>query len=352
MAFIKEMLLSTLEELLEAELKTFQWNLRNNYEDITKSEMENADRLRTVDKLVECFGTEEAVRIMIETLKRMNKNFLSEQLELKYNQGSTKDDYKTTTVDYLEISNRLKNQLMKAYRTILTGNSDRGCRECLDEIFTDIYMVKNEIGDAFSFTLDPDTAHSNLILSEENKTVTRWPIPTFKKKDIISDEYQVLCRENVHERCYWEAYWKGRKGVCLSVSYKSSRVQQEFGSDDESWGLICTPDGFRFRHKNIQTPLHVESISNRVGVYVDHSAGLLSFYSISDKLRLIYSIQTTFTQTLYPGFGLYDGSFVELCMYTSPHVIYMGVHTTGVSFGSEAGCSKQVATNGQVAGTE
>ncbi|ROL47892.1 Tripartite motif-containing protein 16-like protein [Anabarilius grahami] len=41
----------------------------------------------------------------------------------------------------------------------------------------------------------------------------------------------------------------------------------------------------------------------RTGVYVDHSAGTLSFYSISgDTMILIHTVQTTFTQPLYPGF--------------------------------------------------
>ncbi len=51
------------------------------------------------------------------------------------------------------------------------------------------------------------------------------------------DRYsQVLCRESVCGRGYWELEWSGDKGVCISVSYKSiSRkggVECVFGYND------------------------------------------------------------------------------------------------------------------------
>ncbi|KAI5607504.1 finTRIM family, member 14 [Silurus asotus] len=54
---------------------------------------------------------------------------------------------------------------------------------------------------------------------------------------------------------------------------------------------------------------------SRIGVYVDHSAGTLSFYSVSDTMKLLHKVQTTFTQPLYAGFGFSSihGSSVKLC---------------------------------------
>jgi len=130
---------------------------------------------------------------------------------------------------------------------------------------------------------------------------------------------QVLCRESVCDRrCYWEIEWSGEY-VFISVSYKKiSRKGRgnecEFGRNDQSWSLYCTPDSYSFIHNNIETELTIVSISSRIGVYVDHSAGTLSFYSISgDTMSLIHTVQTTFTQTLYPGFRLCKGSSVKLC---------------------------------------
>ncbi|CAB1413068.1 unnamed protein product [Pleuronectes platessa] len=55
--------------------------------------------------------------------------------------------------------------------------------------------------------------------------------------------------------------------------------------------------------------------SHRVGVYLDHSAGVLSFYSVSDTMTLLHRVQTTFTQPLYAGVWVYcyPGDTAEFC---------------------------------------
>ncbi|KAM9338367.1 tripartite motif-containing protein 29-like [Symphorus nematophorus] len=52
--------------------------------------------------------------------------------------------------------------------------------------------------------------------------------------------------------------------------------------------------------------------SFRVGVYLDHSAGILSFYSVSETMTLLHRVQTTFTQPLYVGLQLGLRSTAEL----------------------------------------
>ncbi len=170
--------------------------------------------------------------------------------------------------------------------------------------------------DACFLTLDPNTAHTRLFLSEENRKVTgggksqSYP----DHPDRFDDVYQVLCRESVCGRCYWEIEWSGR--VIISVSYKSiSRKgtgKSWFGYNDQSWSLFCSPDSYSFKHNNTETDLSVKPITSRIGVYVDHSAGTLSFYSVSNTMRLIHTVQTTFTQPLYPGFNVNFGSSVKL----------------------------------------
>ncbi|XP_056311387.1 NLR family CARD domain-containing protein 3-like isoform X1 [Danio aesculapii] len=168
-------------------------------------------------------------------------------------------------------------------------------------------------------TLDPNTAHTQLILSEENREV-KWaeedqPYPDHPDRfDVYA---QVLCRESVCGRCYWETDWSGDR-VCISVSYKSiSRKgtgdECVFGYNAQSWSLSCFSSSFLFRHNNTRTELPVKPLSRRIGVFVDHSAGTLIFYNIyRDTMSLIHSVQTTFTEPLWPGFRLYSGSSVKL----------------------------------------
>ncbi len=158
--------------------------------------------------------------------------------------------------------------------------------------------------------------NKHLRLSENNRVITNTytdqPYPDHPDR---FDVCQVLCRESVCGRCYWELQWSGVY-VFISVSYKSiSRkggVECRFGYNDQSWSLWCCSSSYSFRHNNIETDLPVKSISRRIGVFVDHRAGTLSFYSVSDTMSLIHTVQTTFTQHLYPGFGFGFGS-VKLC---------------------------------------
>ncbi|XP_053367536.1 tripartite motif-containing protein 16-like [Clarias gariepinus] len=172
-------------------------------------------------------------------------------------------------------------------------------------------------------TLDPNTAHRNFILSEKNRAV-RYS----EREQQYSDHperfdfyWQVLCKESVCGRCYWEVEWSG-EGVYISVSYKDiSRKgwgdESLFGRNNQSWSLWCSSfsSSLYFYHNNIATELRAPS-SSRIGVYVDHSAGTLSFYSVSDTMKLLHRVHTTFTQPLYAGFelsALCGSTSVRLC---------------------------------------
>ncbi|XP_077061725.1 tripartite motif-containing protein 16-like [Siphateles boraxobius] len=200
------------------------------------------------------------------------------------------------------------------------------CKEELKKIsdrvtFTNIVpRTRNDfLQYSHQFTLDLNTVNKRLRLSERNRVITNTDTeqPYPGHPDRFDDVCQVLCRESVCGRCYWEIEWSGY-GVCISVSYKSisrkgSGDECVFGYNDQSWSLDCSSSSYSFRHNNIVTKLPVKPISRRTGVCVDHSAGTLSFYSVSDTMSLIHTVQTTFTHSLYPGFAVYPGSSVKLC---------------------------------------
>ncbi|XP_036828071.1 tripartite motif-containing protein 16 [Oncorhynchus mykiss] len=155
-------------------------------------------------------------------------------------------------------------------------------------------------------TLDPNTAGTLLSLSKGNRKVTCTdqvqPYPDHP--DRFTYWYQVLCREGLSGRCYWEVERTG--GVVTAVSYKDiSRTETDgaFGYNNKSWSFQCYRGDYCFRHNNVETKVSGPQ-SSRVGVYLDHKAGTLSFYSVSDTMTLLHRVQTTFTQPLYPGFYL------------------------------------------------
>ncbi|CAM4458770.1 unnamed protein product [Leuciscus chuanchicus] len=91
MESVDELLKNSLMDLVKDDLKLFKWHLTKNHECIPKSVMENADILDTVDKMVACFGQEGAVKITVETLRKMNQNYLAEHLESKHKEVSLCD---------------------------------------------------------------------------------------------------------------------------------------------------------------------------------------------------------------------------------------------------------------------
>uniref|UniRef100_A0A671U8S0 Tripartite motif-containing protein 16-like n=1 Tax=Sparus aurata TaxID=8175 RepID=A0A671U8S0_SPAAU len=164
-------------------------------------------------------------------------------------------------------------------------------------------------------TLDPNTANTWLLLSEGNRkaTYTSQQQSYSSHPDRFTDWRQVLSRESLTGRCYWEVERRGT--VYVAVAYKNiSRAGSSgeclFGHNDKSWRLYCDTNSYNFYHNKVQTPVSGPR-SSRVGVYLDHSAGILSFYSVSDTMTLLHRVQTTFTQPLYAGVCVCSRSSAE-----------------------------------------
>ncbi|KAI4892902.1 hypothetical protein NFI96_001205 [Prochilodus magdalenae] len=171
-------------------------------------------------------------------------------------------------------------------------------------------------------TLDPNTAHRELYLSDSNRKVAYvWRDQSYPDHPDRFDEWpQVLSRESLTGRCYWEAEWSGIV-VHISVSYKSiSRkghsTDCRFGGNVKSWRLRCSNSRYSVLHNNISTAVSVPpSDCKRVGVYVDYLAGTLSFYRVSSDphtLTHLHTFYTSFTEPLYAGFWVEKNSLVCL----------------------------------------
>ncbi|XP_053193387.1 NACHT, LRR and PYD domains-containing protein 5-like [Scomber japonicus] len=174
-------------------------------------------------------------------------------------------------------------------------------------------------------TLDTNTVNRALKLSDNNRKVTRveedqsYP----DHPDRFDHWVQLMCSNGLTGRCYWEVEWKG--GISISVSYRGinrkGNVSENcvFGKNDQSWRLTCSDeDGYSVWHDKRQTYISSSfsssSVSNRVAVSVDCPAGTLSFYRVSyDTLIHLHTFNTTFTEPLYPGFGVWPDSSMSLC---------------------------------------
>nr|XP_057922027.1 tripartite motif-containing protein 16 isoform X2 [Doryrhamphus excisus] len=168
-------------------------------------------------------------------------------------------------------------------------------------------------------TLDLNTANPYLSLSEDHRAVTTRsePQPYPPHPDRFTSWAQVLCRAGMAGRCYWEVEWTGKGGASVGICYRSmSRSgggsDSKLGHNSKSWSLDCSHGGCVFRHAKHGVSL-ATPCGNRIGVYLNFRGGVLSFYNVSDGMVHLHSVQTTFSQPVYPGFWVGLGSTLKLC---------------------------------------
>lgn len=182
--------------------------------------------------------------------------------------------------------------------------------------------------DACDLTLDPNTVNEHLLLSECKKEVhftkEKQPYPDHPER--FDQVYQVMCREGLTGRCYWEVDFERLPDI--GVAYKSLKRKgdqdTEIEFSDKAWCFsMMLWSGYTFHHKNVKTFIHAPisdvkaflTRRKRLGVFLDWPAGILSFYSLSGgRKTLLHTFLTTFTEPLYPTFALYVSNWLNLRM--------------------------------------
>ncbi|XP_051251531.1 tripartite motif-containing protein 16-like isoform X5 [Dicentrarchus labrax] len=160
-------------------------------------------------------------------------------------------------------------------------------------------------------TLDPNTANTLLLLSEGNRKVTKMSQQQSYSShpDRFTEYYQVLSRESLTGRCYWEVEWRGR-GVGVAVAYKNiSRAGSSneclFGRNNKSWSLYYYNNSYNFYYNNVQTPVSGPQ-SSRVGVYLDHSAAQSNNFVQLTQCHLKQQLQQAVSQKKPSGYSGYQ----------------------------------------------
>ncbi|KAL4838030.1 hypothetical protein H8958_018754 [Nasalis larvatus] len=165
-------------------------------------------------------------------------------------------------------------------------------------------ILKQLIADV---TLDPETAHPNLVLSEDRKSVK---FVETRLRDLPDTPRRftfypcVLATEGFTSgRHYWEVevgdktHWA--VGVCRdSVSRKGELTPLP----ETGYWRVRLWNGDKYAATTTPfTPLHIKVKPKRVGIFLDYEAGTLSFYNVTDRSH-IYTFTDTFTEKLWPLF--------------------------------------------------
>ncbi|MEQ2173332.1 hypothetical protein GOODEAATRI_031096, partial [Goodea atripinnis] len=261
MTTLKEDLWKTLEDLTHEEFKKFKWLLKdaaNDSQAIPAARLENADRQDTVDLMVQRYGCLEALRKSTQLLEKICRNDLAQQMQ---------------------------------------------------QFAVDV-------------TLNPNTAHPNLILSEDGKQVhcsdAKQNLPDNPER--FSNAVNVLGRQSFSSgRFYYEVQVRGKTAWDLGVVYKSigRKGSIKTSPDDGHWA-ICLRGGDTFKAAGLSWS--VKTAVNKVGVFVDYEKGLVSFSDV-DSAELIHRYRDcSFKEDLHPFFspGIYHGGLNSTPLVISP----------------------------------
>ncbi|XP_077074117.1 E3 ubiquitin-protein ligase TRIM39-like [Siphateles boraxobius] len=161
---------------------------------------------------------------------------------------------------------------------------------------------------AVDVTLDPDTAHPRLILSDDGKQVShgdvKQGVPENPKR--FDESYCVLAKEGFSSgRFYYEVQVKGKTEWDLGVikEYINRKGDISLSPEDGVWTVILRNKNQYDACENPSVSLSLKVRPEKVGVFVDYEEGLVSFYDVESRSHLYSFTGQTFTEKLYPYFS-------------------------------------------------
>uniref|UniRef100_A0A8C1KG16 Uncharacterized protein n=1 Tax=Cyprinus carpio TaxID=7962 RepID=A0A8C1KG16_CYPCA len=161
---------------------------------------------------------------------------------------------------------------------------------------------------AVDVTLDPDTAHPELILSEDRKQVKYGGV----SQDVPDNPERfdscvcVLGKEGFSlGRFYFEVQVKESTEWDLGVARESINRKGEISlsPSDGYWTVVLRNEDKYAAYDDPTVSLYVRVIPQRVGVFVDYEEGLVSFYDVESSSHIYSFTGQSFTDKLYPFLG-------------------------------------------------
>ncbi|XP_038816751.1 butyrophilin subfamily 2 member A1-like [Salvelinus namaycush] len=155
-------------------------------------------------------------------------------------------------------------------------------------------------------TLDPDTAHRNLILSEDGKQVRHGEL-----NPVLSDNGKrftywssILGNVGFSGKFYYEVKVEGKNDWTLGVVRKSINMNESFRPiPNKGYWTVELKDGKYTAHADSPVTLLLREKPQKVGVFVDYEKCQVSFYNVEDRCHIYSFTGCTFTKKLYPFFN-------------------------------------------------
>ncbi|XP_070702090.1 zinc-binding protein A33 [Pempheris klunzingeri] len=164
-------------------------------------------------------------------------------------------------------------------------------------------------------TFDPETAHPNLVLSEDLKTVTfnatKQPYPSSPKR--FTSFFQVLSTQSFYEGDHcWEVELEGSPwiiGMCYSGKLARSGLPSALESSRSSWCLMWFNNLLTAFEQSHSVPLKKTTVSRRLEIRLSFKTHRLSFYNISpvSGKTHVYTFKANLTEPVHLAYRMMSG---------------------------------------------
>ncbi|XP_062033592.1 ret finger protein-like 4A [Lepus europaeus] len=175
-------------------------------------------------------------------------------------------------------------------------------------------------------TLDEDTAHKRLVISEDRKTVHCGlsPLTRRERPERFDCALGILGFPGFNSgRHYWEVDVGSSRewdvGVCRESAKRKGLVL--LASDHGYW-TVALREGCFFASTTSLTPLSVGSSLRRLGIFLDMDSGVVSLYNVRDGSHIFSFTKIPTKEPLRPFFAITNAvrdaqGFLSICPHTS-----------------------------------
>ncbi|KAH0629228.1 hypothetical protein JD844_011152 [Phrynosoma platyrhinos] len=164
---------------------------------------------------------------------------------------------------------------------------------------------------ATEITLDYNTAHKKVILSERNTKMSVSDIPQNYNHHPQRFTY---CSQVIAFQCfkkgiyYWEVELEHNNFCGIGVCYGSmpkQGVDSRLGRNSSSWCIEWFSARLSAWHNDIEECLPNTKVQ-KIGILLNYEGGFVIFFGVAEKMTLLYKYQAQFTEALYPAFWIFS----------------------------------------------
>ncbi|XP_073477607.1 E3 ubiquitin-protein ligase TRIM21-like isoform X2 [Aquarana catesbeiana] len=160
--------------------------------------------------------------------------------------------------------------------------------------------------------LDVNTSHNDLHISDDMKAASYSPNQNRPKAPERFQEYtQVISSQSFSSgQHYWEVDVTGSEYWGIGMCYPSiDRVgyQSQIDCTEKAWCLRRIADRYFVIHDSTSSRVPDIISADRVRIYLDYEAGLVSFYALCDSIQHLHTFTATFTEPLLAALRIWNG---------------------------------------------